>query len=60
MQCMHSNGISSDIVRSKLPVINDEIAKILTNVVDFSIIVKNDDKRLDILTSSIQSMTRGL
>lgn len=48
MQCMHSNGISSDIVRSKLPVINDEIAKILTNVVDFSIIVKNDDKRLDI------------
>lgn len=48
MQCMHSNGISSDIVRSKLPVINDEIAKILTNVVDFSIIVKNEDKRLDI------------
>lgn len=48
MQCMHSNGISSDIVRNQLPLINEEIAKILTNVVDFDIYVESEDKRLEI------------
>lgn len=48
MQCMHSNGISSDIVKSQLPIINDEIAKILDNVVDFGVMVINKDKRLEI------------
>ena len=47
-QCMHSNGISSDIVRNQLPFINEEITKILSNVVDFSVYVESEDKRLEI------------
>jgi len=29
MQCMHSNGIAYDIIKKKIPVINEEIAKVL-------------------------------
>lgn len=47
-QCMHSNGISSDIVKNQLPLINEEVAKILTNVVDFNVYVESEDKRLEI------------
>ena len=47
--CMHSNGISYEIIKKKLPVINQEIAKILSNVVDFSIYLVNDDDKLDIM-----------
>jgi DNA repair exonuclease SbcCD ATPase subunit len=31
-----------------LPIINQEIAKILANVVEFEIFIQNDDKKLDI------------
>ena len=46
MQCMHTNGISYDIIKKKLPVINNEIAKVLANVVDFEIFFENDSKHL--------------
>ena len=36
-RAMHSNGISYDIIRKKLPVINEEIAKVLANIVSFEI-----------------------
>jgi len=49
MRCMHPNGISYDIIKKRLPVINDEISKILTNIVDFEIFFENDEKKLDIL-----------
>ena len=49
MRCMHPNGISYDIIKRRLPIINDEISKILTNIVDFEIFFENDDKKLDIL-----------
>ena len=49
MRCMHSNGISYDIIKKRLPRINDEISKILTNIVDFEIIFVNEDSKLDIL-----------
>lgn len=48
-RAMHSNGISYDIIRKKLPVINEEIAKILTNIVNFEIFFEDDGKKLDIL-----------
>lgn len=37
LRCMHPNGIGYDIIKQKLPIINEEIAKILANVVDFEI-----------------------
>ena len=49
MRCMHSNGIALDIVRKSLPVINEEIAKVLANVVDFEVLMECDDKSLNML-----------
>jgi DNA repair exonuclease SbcCD ATPase subunit len=49
LKCMHPNGISYEIIKNKLPDINQEIAKILTNIVDFSIYLENDDDKLDIM-----------
>ena len=48
MRCMHSNGIAYDIIKKKLPAINEEISKVLTNVVDFEVFMESGDKRLDI------------
>jgi DNA repair exonuclease SbcCD ATPase subunit len=45
---MHSSGISYDIIKKKLPVINNEIAKVLTNVVEFEIFFEDDGKHLKI------------
>jgi len=49
LKCMHPNGVSYEIIKNKLPEINQEIAKILTNIVDFSIYLENDDDKLDIM-----------
>lgn len=48
MTCCHPNGISYDIIKERLPIINQEIAKILTNIVDFEIFIQNEDNKLDI------------
>jgi len=48
MRCMHSNGISYDIIKSMLPVLNNEVAKVLANIVDFEVFFENNDDRLDI------------
>ena len=37
MRCMHSNGIAFDVIKKALPVINTEIAKVLSNIVDFEV-----------------------
>ena len=49
MKCMHSNGISYDIIKKKLPIVNKEISKILTNIVDFEVFFEDDGRKLDIL-----------
>lgn len=49
MRCMHPNGISLNVIKQKLPVINEEISKVLSNIVDFEISLRNEDKKLDIL-----------
>jgi len=48
MRCMHTNGISLDVIKKKLPVINDEISKVLANVVDFEVFFENNENKLDI------------
>ena len=48
MRCMHSSGISYDIIKKKLPVINNEIAKVLANVVNFEVFFEDDGKHLKI------------
>ena len=48
MRCMHPNGISYNIIKDKLPLINEEIAKILSNIVDFEVFFDNTDNKLNI------------
>ena len=46
---MHApNGIAYDVIKKKLPVINEEIAKILANIVDFEVFFEDDGKKLNI------------
>ena len=48
MRCMHSNGIAYDIIKKQLPVINEEVAKVLANIVSFETFFEDDGKRLNI------------
>ena len=48
MQCMHSNGIAFDIIKKKLPVINDEIAKTISNIVDFEVFFEVEGSKFEI------------
>jgi len=48
LQCMHSNGIAYDIIKKQLPVINEEVAKVLANIVEFEIFFDDDGKRLNL------------
>ena len=49
LRCTHSNGIAYDIIKKRLPVINSEIAKVLSNIVDFEVFFQEDGRKLDIL-----------
>jgi len=49
MRCTHSNGIAYDIIKKRLPVINSEIAKVLSNIVDFDVFFQEDGRKLNIL-----------
>jgi len=48
MRCAHSNGIAYDIIKKRLPVINEEIAKIISNVVDFEVFFQENGRKLDV------------
>jgi DNA repair exonuclease SbcCD ATPase subunit len=49
MRGMHSNGIAFDVIKKALPVINTEIAKVLSNIVDFEVFFENSENKLNIL-----------
>jgi DNA repair exonuclease SbcCD ATPase subunit len=46
---MHSNGIAFDVIKKALPVINTEIAKVLSNIVEFEVFFENSENKLNIL-----------
>jgi len=48
MVCMHPNGIAYDVIKKKIPVINQEIAKVLANIVDFEIFFESSGNKFDI------------
>jgi len=60
LRCMHPNGIAYDITKKRLPVINEEIAKILANIVDFEIFFEDDGKRLNIFIKHAEYNPRPL
>jgi DNA repair exonuclease SbcCD ATPase subunit len=49
LQCMHPNGIAYNVIRQMLPIINEEIAKVLTSIVDFEVFFVDNGKSLDIM-----------
>ena len=48
MKCMHTGGISYDIIKKKLPAINEEIAKVLANIVNFEAFFEDDGRKLNV------------
>jgi len=48
MRCFHSNGIAFDLIKLGLPVINNEISKVLANIVDFKVYFETEENKLDI------------
>jgi DNA repair exonuclease SbcCD nuclease subunit len=48
MTCMHANGISYEIIQQKLPIINQEISKVLANIVDFEVFFENHVNKLEL------------
>ena len=48
MVCCHPNGVSYEIIKERLPFINQEISKTLTNIVDFEVFISNNEDKLDI------------
>ena len=48
MRCMHPNGIAYEVIKQRLPLINEEVSKILANIVEFEILFENNDKKLEI------------
>lgn len=48
MTCMHPNGISYEVIQQKLPIINEEIAKVLANIVEFEVFFENTDNKLEL------------
>lgn len=48
MRCMHPSGISYNIIKNKLPVINAEITRVLSNIVEFEVYFEDDGTKLNV------------
>ena len=48
VQATHANGISYEVIKSMLSVINAEIASILSSIVDFEVMIDDDGSSLEI------------
>lgn len=48
VQSTHANGISYEVIKSMLPVINSEIEKILSSIVDFKVFFADEGSKLEI------------
>jgi len=48
LKAMHSNGIVYSIIKKRLPILNTEMSKILSNIVNFDVFFEDDGKKLDI------------
>ena len=60
MSCTHSNGIAYDIIKKRLPVINEEVARVLANIVEFEVFFEDDGKRLNIFIKHPRHEARPL
>ena len=58
MKATSSNGISYEIIKKKLPVINEEITTTLSNIVDFQVYFEDDGSKLNIMIQHQNSEPR--
>ena len=58
MKATNSNGISYEIIKKKLPIINEEITTILSNIVDFQVYFEDDGSKLNIVIQHPNSEPR--
>jgi chromosome segregation ATPase len=54
VQATHPNGISYEVIKSMLPVINSEIQKILSPIVEFNVFFDNEGDKLEIYSTASQ------
>lgn len=60
MKATSTNGISYEIIKKKLPFINEEISAILSNVVDFNVFFEDDGSKLNINIQHLDSDPRPI
>ena len=48
VQAMHANGVSYQVIKSMLPIINSEISSILSTLVNFEVFFDNVGDKLEI------------
>lgn len=48
VQATHANGISYEVIKSMLPIINEEIQKVLSSIVEFEVFFAEDGDKLEI------------
>jgi DNA repair exonuclease SbcCD ATPase subunit/DNA repair exonuclease SbcCD nuclease subunit len=48
IQAMHANGVSYQVIKSMLPIINKEISSVLNTIVDFEVFFDNVGDKLEI------------
>ena len=48
IQAMHANGVSYQVIKSMLPIINKEISSVLSTIVNFEVFFDNVDNKLEI------------
>jgi DNA repair exonuclease SbcCD ATPase subunit/DNA repair exonuclease SbcCD nuclease subunit len=60
MKCMHANGIAFQVIKNKLPVINEAITEVLTNVVDFNVYFEDNGRKLEIFIQHKEQDARPL
>jgi DNA repair exonuclease SbcCD ATPase subunit/predicted phosphodiesterase len=60
MKATSTNGISYEIIKKKLPFINEEISAILSNIVDFNVFFEDDGSKLNINIQHLDSDPRPI
>ena len=56
----HANGIPCDIIKEKLEIVNHEINKILSKVVDFKIMLETEEEKMNIYIQHPNYSTRPI
>ena len=60
MRAMHSNGIAYDVIKRKMPVVNQEIAKVLANITSFDIYFEDNGKKFELFIKHPKHEARPL